>query len=472
MARSPWNLQVSDHPAAVAYPAFPDEVAEVLRAAAAAGLSVAAQGTGHGAPPLEGRLADAVLLRTSAMTELRDRRRAADASAPGAGVLWGDLAEAAGRHGLAGAAPVLARRRVVGYSLGGGIGWYARRLGLQCNAVTAVELVLADGTFVRATADHEPELFWALRGGGGAARRGHRAGVRRCSRSRRWSPATWPGTGPPSSGSCPRWVAWCADAPDEATTSFRLLDVPADELDPGRAARPPARDDRRRRAGRRRLRRRGARAAARPAPRVRHRRRGCPPRPWSGCTSTRRGRRRPTRAARWSPGCPTPPSPRSSRRPDRGSGTRLAVAELRQLGGALARPDPDGGALSSLDGAFLALGLGLGGGRRRVWPQQRDGRRPLPGRGRAVGDRAAVPADARRPHRHPEGLPARRARPAVRRSAAPSTRTACSGSAPRPPDLSRLEAAPQGASQPPVKDSGATVPPDVSRDVTEPGGTP
>ena len=77
MARSPWNLQMRDYPAAVAYPAFPDEVAEVLRAAAAAGLQVAAQGTGHGAPPLEGRLGDAVLLRTSAMTELdidADRR--------------------------------------------------------------------------------------------------------------------------------------------------------------------------------------------------------------------------------------------------------------------------------------------------------------------------------------------------------------------------------------------------------------
>ena len=70
MARTPWNVQTADHPAAVAYPAFPDEVADVLRAAAAAGLHVAAQGTGHGAPPLEGRLADAVLLRTSAMREL------------------------------------------------------------------------------------------------------------------------------------------------------------------------------------------------------------------------------------------------------------------------------------------------------------------------------------------------------------------------------------------------------------------
>ena len=70
LARAPWNAQVESFPAAVAYPAFPDEVADVLRAASAAGLEVAPQGTGHGAAPLAGRLGDAVLLRTAALGEL------------------------------------------------------------------------------------------------------------------------------------------------------------------------------------------------------------------------------------------------------------------------------------------------------------------------------------------------------------------------------------------------------------------
>src|SRR3954471_12676375 len=147
MARSPWNLQMSDHPAAVAYPAFADEVAEVLVAAAAAGLAVAPQGTGHGAPPLEGRLGDAVLLRTSAMRELTidpQTRRVR----VGAGVLWGDLAVAAGEHGLAALHPSSPDVGVVGFSLGGGLSWYSRSHGLQCNVLTAVELVLADGRFV------------------------------------------------------------------------------------------------------------------------------------------------------------------------------------------------------------------------------------------------------------------------------------------------------------------------------------
>lgn len=97
-ARRPWNLRVDDHPAAVAYPAFPDEVAELVRAAARAGLRIAPQGTGHGAPPLSGQLGEAVLLRTSAMTELRIDAAQRTARV-GAGVLWGDVIARAGPRG-------------------------------------------------------------------------------------------------------------------------------------------------------------------------------------------------------------------------------------------------------------------------------------------------------------------------------------------------------------------------------------
>jgi FAD/FMN-containing dehydrogenase len=165
-ARMPWNLQVDTQPAAVVYPAFPDEVASVVQAAASAGLKVAPQGTGHGAPPLDGRLGDAVLLRTSAMTELRvdAARRIARV---GAGVLWGDVVERAGHARLAARHTTAAGVGVVGTSRGGGLSWYARHAGLQCSALTAVELVLADGTFVRATDDSDADLMWAARGGGG-----------------------------------------------------------------------------------------------------------------------------------------------------------------------------------------------------------------------------------------------------------------------------------------------------------------
>ena len=357
MARSPWNVGLSDHPAAVVYPAFPDEVADVLRAATAAGLSVAVQGTGHGAPPLQGRLADAVLLRTAAMSELviDPERRTVRA---GAGVLWGDLARAAGGYGLAALHPSSPDVGVAGYSLGGGIGWYARRFGLQCNAVTAVELVLADGTVVRATADSEPELFWALRGGAAPL------GVVTALECALFPVETvvagylaWDWTAVEQI--LPAWVAWCADAPDDVTTSFRLLDVPFDELIP-----PDLH-------GRRLAMIDGAvlgddAVAAEVLAPLRALR--------PEFDSIERVPAETLPRLHLDPEGPTPAYASStlvSGLPDAAiaavveaagprSDTRLAVAELRQLGGAVSRPDPAGGALDCLDGAFLALGLGLG----------------------------------------------------------------------------------------------------------------
>ena len=82
--------------------------------------------------------------------------------------MWAEVSEAAAEHGLAALAGSSPDVGVVGYSLGGGISWLARRYGLAANSVTAVELVNADGELVRADADNESELFWALRGGGGS----------------------------------------------------------------------------------------------------------------------------------------------------------------------------------------------------------------------------------------------------------------------------------------------------------------
>ena len=200
-ARVPWNLQVDARPAAVAYPAFPSEVADVVRAAPRPGLKVAPQGTGHGAPPLAGRLEDAVLLRTSAMTELHidaERRTAR----VGAGVRWGDVVERAGAVGLAARHTTSPGVGVVGSSLGGGLSWYARHAGLQCSALTAVELVLADGTFVRATdtADSRPAVGRPRRRR--RLRRRHRAGVRPAAGDRGCTPACSPGTGRRRTGCC------------------------------------------------------------------------------------------------------------------------------------------------------------------------------------------------------------------------------------------------------------------------------
>ena len=83
------------------------------------------------------------------------------------GALWGDVVAAVAPHGLAALAGSSHDVGVVGYTLGGGVSWLGRSHGLAANSVLAVELVTADGVRRRVDADHDPELFWAVRGGGG-----------------------------------------------------------------------------------------------------------------------------------------------------------------------------------------------------------------------------------------------------------------------------------------------------------------
>jgi FAD/FMN-containing dehydrogenase len=165
-ARRAWNLAVDQRPAAVAIPETADEAAAVVRWARARGLRIAAQGTGHGASAM-GSLAHTVLVKTWGMRGIEidpDARRARVE----AGVLWAELSDAAAKHGLAGLAGTSPDVGVVGYTLGGGLSWLGRRHGLAANSVTAVELIDADGEQVRVDSENQPDLFWALRGGGGA----------------------------------------------------------------------------------------------------------------------------------------------------------------------------------------------------------------------------------------------------------------------------------------------------------------
>src|SRR5262252_8516986 len=108
----------------------------------------------------------AILLRTVRMRDVRIDPVTRTARAE-AGSLWQDVTVPAAGHGLAALAGTSANVGVTGYTLGGGLGWLARRYGLAANSVTAAELVTPDGDLVRADTGHESELFWAIRGGGG-----------------------------------------------------------------------------------------------------------------------------------------------------------------------------------------------------------------------------------------------------------------------------------------------------------------
>jgi FAD/FMN-containing dehydrogenase len=164
-SRQTFNLTHDQQPAALVRVASAEDVAEAVRYAAQHGLRIAPQSTGHNAGPIEG-LEDALLVRTDDLQEvsidLVERR-----ARVGSGVRWGAVSDPASAAGLA---PLSGSSRdvgVTGYSLGGGLGWLGRKHGLQANALTAVELVTADGELRRIDHDNETDLFWAVRGGGG-----------------------------------------------------------------------------------------------------------------------------------------------------------------------------------------------------------------------------------------------------------------------------------------------------------------
>ncbi len=164
-ARQAFNTDIDQRPAAIAMPADAVDVANALRFATRHGLRVAPQRTGHNAGPL-GDLQDVLLLKTDAFDGV-EIDEAARRVRVGAATRWEQVTPRLSELGLAalhGSSPDVG---IVGYSLGGGIGWLAREHGMQTNAVTAIELVTAEGRLVRTDHQHEPELFWALRGGGG-----------------------------------------------------------------------------------------------------------------------------------------------------------------------------------------------------------------------------------------------------------------------------------------------------------------
>jgi len=162
-ARAAWNLSADQRPAAVVQAADADDVAAVLRA----GCRVAPQATGHGADAL-GPLDETVLLKTSGLRGVSVDHGARVARVE-AGVPAADAAAAAAAHGLAPVLGFAGTVGVVGLTLSGGTGWLSRRHGLAASNALAFDVVLASGERRRVDADNEPDLFWALRGGGRGA---------------------------------------------------------------------------------------------------------------------------------------------------------------------------------------------------------------------------------------------------------------------------------------------------------------
>ena len=228
-ARRSWNLSVDQHPAAVVEPRTPEDVQAAIRFAAENGLRVAPQATGHGSeslPPLDG----ALLLKTSALRTVEVRADEGIARVE-AGARAGEVADAAGDHRLAPVLGLATSVGVVGLALGGGTGWLSRAYGLTANNVRALEVVTAKGDRLRADSRSEPELFWALRGGGGRF-----AIVTAVELEVHPVPdvsagmLVWPAE--QAAAVLEQFRAWTSDAPESLGAVFRYLDLPPIEAVP------------------------------------------------------------------------------------------------------------------------------------------------------------------------------------------------------------------------------------------------
>jgi FAD/FMN-containing dehydrogenase len=164
-ARSVWNGAIDRHPALIARCTSAADVAQAIGFARARGLEVSVRGGGHnyaGFAVCDGGLM-IDLSRMNQVTVDPVARRAVC----GGGATWADVDAATQAHGLATVGGFVSHTGIGGLTLGGGIGWLSRKAGLSADNLVAAEVVTADGQVLRASAEENADLFWALRGGGG-----------------------------------------------------------------------------------------------------------------------------------------------------------------------------------------------------------------------------------------------------------------------------------------------------------------
>ncbi len=164
-ARRVYNHMIDAWPSAVVRCAGVDDVVAVVRYAAESGTPLAVRGGGHSVPGF-GTADDAVVADLGGLADVIVKPIARTASA-GGGATWGAFNEATAPHGLATTGGIISTTGIAGLTLGGGIGYLCRGYGLSCDNLLSARVVTADGSVVTASEQEHPDLFWALRGGGG-----------------------------------------------------------------------------------------------------------------------------------------------------------------------------------------------------------------------------------------------------------------------------------------------------------------
>ena len=216
-----FNLAVRHRPALVVRARCANEVAAAVRFGIATGQPVAVQATGHGATrPVEG----GILVTTHRMQELSVDPVTRTARI-GAGVKWARVIEAAVPYGLAPMSGSSSDVGAVGYTLGGGLGPLGRRYGFAADHVRSIEIVTGDGRMRTVTADDDPELFWALRGGKGNFGIVTAIEVDLMPVSQLYAGGIFY-AGDHAAAVLHRWRTWVDTLPEETTSSIALLRAP------------------------------------------------------------------------------------------------------------------------------------------------------------------------------------------------------------------------------------------------------
>jgi FAD/FMN-containing dehydrogenase len=164
-ARRVWNGAIDRHPELIVRCTETRDAVKTLEYARLCNLPVAVRGGGH-------NVAGSAVCEGGAVIDFSEMRKVAvdpvrQTAVVEPGALWGDFDAAAQAHGLASPAGIVTHTGVAGLTVGGGFGWLSRTWGLTVDNLLSVEMILADRSVVRAAEDDHPDLFWAVRGGGG-----------------------------------------------------------------------------------------------------------------------------------------------------------------------------------------------------------------------------------------------------------------------------------------------------------------